>query len=156
MHTYTFVGFYKMKIEKQVKVFDAYDNDPSVEARTKGFVKNIDMSIPLLTAPFYDWLLCLDILKFMPPTFEDFDITLFNMAKLANKGLVISWPPPDEQIYQKLNEKIGAHVENIFRSFCFIKDKNLTTYIRQYSFDQTIRANIIIFLRTYPCTFEYI
>ena len=149
--TIFFVAFYKKNIGWQVKKFNAYDNDPSVQ-RPRSNVQYLDISIPQPSLPYHDWVMCLQILKFIPPNFQEF--ALFNMARLASRGLVISWVPPDQEELQNLNDNIRDYVENKFHSFCFIKDTNLTNIAKQYAFIQMVRTNLIIFTRNNSCNFN--
>ena len=137
-----------------MKAFRAYDNDPLIEAKTNGSVKYLDMSIPQQTLRSFDWVMCMDILKYIPPNFEE--IALFNMAHLARNGLAISWASPGEGKLDQVNERIRDYIENKLRLFCFLKDANLTKIARQYAFIPFVRTNVIIFLRKKPCSFKYI
>ena len=110
----------------------------------------MDLTIPHVTLPMYDWVMCLEVLEHIPAQFED--VAVFNIATHARKGLLISWAPPGQGGYHHVNERGHAYVEQRFGAYCFSKDANLTSFIRLYSLVQWVRANLIVFRRNSSCT----
>jgi len=72
----------------QVKRYDAYDGAPFSEENSAGAVRYLDLSVPQLWLPRYDWVVCLEVVEHVPPEFES--VVLDNIIRYSSPLLLIS------------------------------------------------------------------
>ena len=129
-----------------MKGYDSYDGAPFSEEATGGRVRYLDLVIPQLWLPRYDWVVCLEVVEHIPSEFES--IVLDNVVRPATVGVVLSWAVPDQPGAMHVNPRPFEYVEEVMRRRGLTVDGIATEQLRNGSDLAWFKRNIAVYRKT--------
>ena len=131
-----------------MKRYDAYDGAPFSEESSGGAVRYLDLAVPQLWLPPYDWVVCLEVIEHIPPEFES--LVLDNVIRPATIGIVLSWALPTQPGAMHVNARQADYVEGVLRSRGLMLDANATQRLRNGSELSWFRENTVVYRKRQP------
>ena len=99
-------GYVKSMIDMGVECV-GYDGNPHTPEITDGLCKTLDLSSPISIGR-YDLVICLEVGEHVPEKYEN--ILLDNLAKTADRFLVLSWAIPGQRGTGHVNCKSNEYI----------------------------------------------
>ena len=106
---------------------DCYDGAYRIEEITHGFVQEIDLSVPQLHLPKYDWVMCLEVGEHIPASREHFFMQ--NLDRSSVRGVILSWASKTNEIH--VNLKTSAEVIQLAEGYGWAFDPVQTEAFRK-------------------------
>jgi len=129
-----------------VNRYDAFDGAPFSEETTGGAVRFLDLSVPQLWLPRYDWVVCLEVVEHIPSEFES--IVLDNVIRPAKVGVVLSWANPTQPGVEHVNARPAEYVEEELRRRGLMPDVDATQQLRNASELSWLQTNTVVYRKT--------
>jgi len=129
-----------------VKRYDSYDGAPFSEEATSGTVRYLDLAVPQLWLPRYDWVVCLEVVEHIPAEFES--IVLDNVIRPATVGVVLSWAVPSQPGAMHVNPRPFEYVEEVMRRRGLTLDGGASEQLRNGSDLAWFKRNIAVYRKT--------
>jgi len=129
-----------------VKRYDSYDGAPFSEEFTGGAVRFLDLSVPQLWLPSYDWVVCHEVIEHIPSEFES--IVLDNVIRPAKVGVVLSWAHPTQPGTMHVNGRPLEYVHEELKRRGLTPDVAATEHLRTSSVLEWFQTNIVVFRKT--------
>jgi len=126
-----------------VKTYDAYDGAPFSEESTNGAVRYLDLSVPQLWLPPYDWVVCLEVIEHIPAEFES--VVLDNVIRPAIVGVIISWALPTQPGGMHVNARPAEYVEEQLTRRGLTIDVDATLRLRNGSELSWFQQNTVVY-----------
>jgi len=133
----------------QVQRYDAYDGAPFSEEETAGAVRYLDLAVPQLWLPRYDWVVCLEVVEHIPEEFES--IVLDNIIRPATLGVVLSWALPTQPGGMHVNARPAEYVKEVLTRRGLTLDVDATQRLRNGSALSWFQENAVVY-RKRPVT----
>lgn len=128
--------------------YDAYDGAPFSDETTGGAVHYLDLAVPQLWLPRYDWVICLEVVEHVPVEFES--IVLDNVVRPATVGIVLSWAVPTQPGAMHVNPRSPAYVEEELSRRGLTLDADATRRLRNGSELSWFQQNTVVYRKTPP------
>ena len=140
-------GGYKKLLDSSGKVrqYDSYDGAPFCENKTHGLVKFLDISIPVYGLRLYDWVISLEVGEHIPKQYEQ--IFLDNIARHADKGIVLSWAVPGQGGHGHVNNQPLEYIVQQLDNRGFYRDLKSSHHLQQASRIGWLKRNTNVYRR---------
>ena len=113
---------------------------------TAGAVRYLDLTVPQLWLPLYDWVVCLEVIEHVPAQFES--IVLENVIRPAKVGVVLSWALPTQPGAMHVNARPAKYVEEELRRRRLTLDVDATERLRNGSALSWFQRNTVVYRKT--------
>ena len=127
-----------------------YDGAGNVEQYTRGFVRFVDLTIPL-ALPKADWVLSLEVGEHIPPTMEG--MYLRNLHAHNCRGIIGSWAAPGQRGTGHVNLRDRKYVLQRFAELGYQPDEVLRQKLvvsrHKWAWAQ-LRRNLFVVVRNHP------
>ena len=140
-------GGYKKLLDSSGKVrqYDSYDGAPFCENKTHGLVKFLDISIPVYGLRLYDWVISLEVGEHIPKQYEH--IFLDNIARHADKGIVLSWAVPGQGGHGHVNNQPLEYIVQQLDNRGFYRDLKHSYRLQNASHVDWLKNNTNVYRR---------
>jgi len=106
-------------------------------------VRFLDLTLTQYWLPSYDWVVCLEAMEHIPQVHES--TVLDNLARVAGKGILISWAVPDQPGFHHINGQTAQHVVDVMKMRNFSEDVAWSRALREAAQLTWFKENIKVF-----------
>jgi len=142
------IGSYGANLEHKFPtlVYRGYDGAPDVEDYTHGYIKYLDLTLPM-NLPQSDWVMSLNVGEHIPSTAEG--MYLRNLHANNCKGIILSWETPEQPGIGHVNLHTNHYLIEVFQNLGYRFDLGTTReFIEAQHKDSSFRKSLLIFRRT--------
>ncbi|XP_071099695.1 uncharacterized protein [Haliotis cracherodii] len=142
-------GDYKKYLDRtgRLRTYDAFDGAPFGQETSGGVVRFLDLTAPQYGLPVYDWIISLEVAEHIPPQYEDRYID--NIARHANKGLVLSWAVPGQGGLSHVNNRALSYVRSVLSDKGFETDMTASKVLREKASLPWLKQNVYVYRRRF-------
>ncbi len=143
-------GFYHYELFQKLQKIESFDGGPLIETQSNGRVKYLDLTLPIYHLPFYDWILCLEVIEHIPPDYED--IVIENLVRHAKYGVVLSWDRERKEGYNHVNGREQKYIDEKMGAHCFYNNRTMSNFLKNSTTSLVwLKLNINVFIRNLTC-----
>ena len=143
------IGRYARAIREvgTVSSYSAYDGMPGIFNRSRGWVREADLSTPNVELATSDFVVSFEMAEHIPKQFET--ALLNNVGRIARRGVILSWSTIKGGVGHA-NPKPVYEVQRLLCERGFHMHPAPTWELRNSSYYWYFRKNILVFERTPP------
>lgn len=119
-----------------------YDGNPLTEDITSGQCFCADFSEPQYLG-IHDAVLCLEVGEHIPADYET--VFLDNLARHAEKVIILSWAIPGQGGFGHVNERSNAYIIEIMKLYGWSIDWEKTGYLREMASVAWFKDTVMVF-----------
>lgn len=120
-------------------------SDPSLNDCDSLQVSFLDLTLPQFWLPEYDWVVCLEVAELVPDIYTD--TLLDNIARLAKRGVVLSWAQPGQPGFLHINPRPDSFVQSAMLSRGFARDADESGRMRRVAKFWWFKKNAYVYRR---------
>ena len=126
-------------------VYHAYDGAGNVESYTHGFLRFVDLSVPL-ALPRSDWVLSLEVGEHIPWRYEAF--FLRNLHYHNCRGVILSWASLGQGGYYHVNNHSNQYIIRVFEQLGYTHDIDASQRFRNSNLNYYwLQDTVMVFRR---------